>query len=164
MVENVSAIVVNYNAGNYLRQCVDALLACPIVSEIVIVDNASVDGSLDAIEGLPRVEIVRNAKNLGFAAACNKGIERVGGADYILFLNPDCTFIIGTLKTLLDSMSDEQAIGMAGGLLVNPDGSEQAGGRRMMPTPWRSFVRAFGLHRFVNRWPRLFFDFYLHQQ
>jgi GT2 family glycosyltransferase len=49
-------------------------------------------------------------------------------------------------------------------LLLNPDGSEQGGGRRAIPTPWRSFVRAFGLSRFAKHWPRLFFDFHLHKQ
>jgi hypothetical protein len=54
--------------------------------------------------------------------------------------------------------------GMVGGLLLNQDGTEQAGGRRAVPTPWRSFVRAFGLHRFSAYWPHLFFDFHLHKQ
>ena len=53
---------------------------------------------------------------------------------------------------------------MVGGLLLNEDGSEQAGGRRAVPTPWRSFVRAFSLHRFSDRWPKLFYDFHLHKQ
>ncbi len=53
---------------------------------------------------------------------------------------------------------------MVGGLLLNQDGSEQAGGRRAVPTPWRSFVRAFGLYRFSAYSPRLFFDFHLHKQ
>ena len=53
---------------------------------------------------------------------------------------------------------------MVGGLLLNPDGTEQGGGRRAVPTPWRSFVRAFGLYRLSQRWPKLFFDFYQHKQ
>ena len=55
-------------------------------------------------------------------------------------------------------------VGMVGGLLVNEDGTEQGGGRRTVPTPWRSFVRAFGLQRFANCWPKLFYDFHLHKQ
>jgi hypothetical protein len=49
-------------------------------------------------------------------------------------------------------------------LLANSDGTEQAGGRRAVSTPWRSFGRAFGLSRFANRWPKLFFGFYLYKQ
>jgi hypothetical protein len=61
-------------------------------------------------------------------------------------------------------MGVDERVGMAGGFLTNLDGTEQAGSRRAVPTPWRSFVRAFGLARFANRWPRLFFDFHLHNQ
>jgi GT2 family glycosyltransferase len=53
---------------------------------------------------------------------------------------------------------------MVGGLLLNWDGTEQAGGRRAVPTPWRSFVRAFGLHRLADRWPNVFYDFHLYKQ
>jgi hypothetical protein len=81
-----------------------------------------------------------------------------------LFLNPDCHFQPGTVANLLAELQADERVGMVGGLLVNPDGSEQAGGRRAVPTPWRSFVRAFGLHRLAGRWPRLFFDFHLHRQ
>ena len=61
-------------------------------------------------------------------------------------------------------MSTDERIGIATGVLTNLDETEQAGGRRGIPTPWRSFVRAFGLVRFADRWPRLFLDFYLHNQ
>ena len=53
---------------------------------------------------------------------------------------------------------------MVGGLLTYADGREQGGGRRAVPTPWRSFVRAFGLARLSHRWPKLFDDFHLHKQ
>ncbi len=159
----ISAIIVNYNAGELLRGCVDSLLNCLLEIEIIVVDNASTDGSLDALAGLPNVHILKNMTNVGFATACNIGV-RVASAPFLLFLNPDCFFKPGPLISLLDAMRADEHVGMAGGLLVNLDGTEQAGGRRAVPTPWRSFVRAFGLARFSNRWPRLFFDFHLHQQ
>jgi GT2 family glycosyltransferase len=68
------------------------------------------------------------------------------------------------MSGLLDAMDIDNRVGMTGGLLINSDGTEQAGGRRAVPTPWRSFVYAFGLVRFSDRWPRLFFDFHLHKQ
>lgn len=159
----ISTIVVNYNAGDFLRSCVDSLLNCPQVIEIVVVDNASTDGSLNALRGLPRVQLIKNSANLGFAVACNQG-ARVASAQFLLFLNPDCSFKPGAQAGLLDAMNMDDRIGMVGGFLVNPDGTEQAGGRRAVPTPWRSFVRAFGLNRLANRWPKLFFDFHLHKQ
>ncbi|MDY7576119.1 glycosyltransferase family 2 protein [Actimicrobium sp. CCI2.3] len=119
--------------------------------------------SLAALEGLPHVQIIRNERNLGFAAACNIG-ARTAVAPYLLFLNPDCYFVPGTLSILLDALRADGQAGMVGGLLINSDGSEQPGGRRAIPTPWRSFVRAFGLNRFADRWPKLFFDFHLHKQ
>jgi GT2 family glycosyltransferase len=65
---------------------------------------------------------------------------------------------------MLACMKSSPQAGMAGPLLLNPDGTEQAGGRRTVPTPWRSFIRAFGLSGLRNRYPRLFSDFLLHQQ
>lgn len=159
----ISTVIVNYNAGELLRTCVDSLLNCPLEIEIIVVDNASTDSSLDALRGLPCVQIIKNQANVGFAAACNIG-ARTGSAEFLLFLNPDCFFNPGTLVNLLEALCVDDGVGMAGGLLVNPDGSEQGGGRRAVPTPWRSLVRAFGLSRFANRWPKLFFDFHLHKQ
>lgn len=159
----ISTIIVNYNAGEFLRSCVDSLLNCPLETEVIVVDNASMDHSLDALAGLPNVQIIKNATNVGFATACNVGI-RAASAPFLLFLNPDCFFKPDTLIRLLEAMRFDERVGMVGGLLVNPDGTEQAGGRRAIPTPWRSFVRAFGLARFTDRWPRLFFDFHLHKQ
>lgn len=159
----ISTIIVNFNAGSFLRQCVDSLLNCPLEVEIIVVDNASTDGSLAALRGLPNVQIIKNPSNVGFAAACNSGV-RVASAPVLLFLNPDCFFEPGTLGRLLAAIRADSRVGMVGGLLTNLDGSEQAGGRRAIPTPWRSFVRAFGLARFSDRWPRLFFDFHLHKQ
>jgi GT2 family glycosyltransferase len=159
----ISTIVVNYNSGSFLRHCVDSLINCPLEIEIIIVDNASRDGSLDGLAALPNVRIINNPVNVGFSAACNIGL-RVASAPFLLFLNPDCSFVPGTLTTLLDTLRRDADTGMVGALLTNPDGSEQAGGRRAIPTPWRSFVRGFGLSRFAKRWPRLFFDFHLHKQ
>ncbi len=159
----ISTIIVNYNAGALLRSCVDSLLNCPLEIEIIVVDNASTDGSLEALQGLPCLQIIKNPANVGFAAACNNGL-RVSSAPFVLFLNPDCFFKPGVLAELLAAMEKDGRAGMAAGVLTNVDGTEQAGGRRAIPTPWRSFVRAFGLGRFSDRWPRLFFDFHLHKQ
>lgn len=161
----ISVVVVNYNAGQFLIDCVQSAL--PVVDEIVLVDNASKDGSVDrCIQQFPdesRLKIVRNSRNLGFAVACNAGFQQAQG-DVVLFLNPDCQLDAAAVSEMLQVLQSDAAIGMVGGLLVNADGSEQGGGRRAVPTPWRSFVRAFGLSRFATRWPKLFFDFHLHKQ
>ena len=159
----ISAVIVNYNAGHFLRDCLDSLLACPLEIEIIVVDNASADGSLDALVASPKLTIIRNSQNLGFSAGCNVGIK-VASADHLLFLNPDCTFLPGTITQLLGYLKTHDQVGMVGGLLVDPDGTEQAGGRRAVPTPWRALVRAIGLTCFSGRWPKLFDDFHLHKQ
>lgn len=163
MSPTISTIIVNYNAGPLLRGCVDSLLACPLDIEIIVVDNASSDGSLDGLQDLSQVCVIRNPANVGFAAACNIGVP-TSSAPFLLFLNPDCFFQPGAITTLLVGLQSGDRVGMAGGLLVNEDGTEQGGGRRAVPTPWRSFVRAFGLHRFADHWPKLFYDFHLHKQ
>lgn len=160
---SISAVIVNYNAGPLLRKCVDSLLACPLDIEIIVVDNASSDASLDGLEDLSQVCVIRNPANVGFAAACNIGAQ-ASSAPFLLFLNPDCFFQPDAIAPLLAGLQSGDRVGMVGGLLVNEDGSEQGGGRRAVPTPWRSLVRAFGLQRFANRWPKLFYDFHLHKQ
>jgi len=160
---SISAIVVNCNAGRLLQGSIDSLLNCPLAIEIIVIDNASTDGSLETLPSVPSVQIIRNPANAGFAAACNIG-ARAASAKFLLFLNPDCYFKPGAMAELLNTMDLDDRAGMVGGLLVNPDGTEQGGGRRAVPTPWRSLVRALGLGRFANRWPKLFFDFHLHKQ
>ncbi len=164
---NLTAIIVNYNAGEFLQRCVDSLLSCPLKIEIIIVDNASSDHSLARINETPqsesKIQLIKNKANVGFAAACNQGFK-ISTAPILLFLNPDCAVKPGALFNLMSIMKNDPQIGMVGGLLVNSDGTEQAGGRRAIPTPWRSFVRAFGLARFAQRWPSLFYDFHLHKQ
>jgi GT2 family glycosyltransferase len=163
MSHTLSCITVNYNAGPLLRKCVDSLLACPLDIEIIVVDNASSDASLDGLHGLSQVRVICNPANMGFAAACNMGVQ-ASSAPMLLFLNPDCFFQPDAIAPLLAGLQSGDRVGMVGGLLVNEDGTEQGGGRRAVPTPWRSVVRAFGFQRFADRWPKLFYDFHLHKQ
>ncbi|RLA22476.1 MAG: glycosyltransferase family 2 protein [Gammaproteobacteria bacterium] len=161
----VTVVIVNYNAGELLIDCVKSII--DRASEVIIVDNASTDSSMEACEqffrGEEKLASICNDVNFGFSAACNQGIL-AGQCNNFLFLNPDCTLGVGVLDELLTCLRADARVGMVGGLLVNRDGSEQAGGRRAIPTPWRSFVRAFGLSHLSRFWPRLFSDFYLHEQ
>ncbi|WP_343718664.1 glycosyltransferase family 2 protein [Achromobacter dolens] len=164
MTHSLSVIIVNYNAGPGLIPAVRAALHDAM--EVLVVDNDSKDGSTEALEAAcgadPRLKVLRNHANLGFAKGCNRGANAATG-DYLLFLNPDCELDPGAVDRMMEVMEREPTAGMVGGLLLNPDGTEQAGGRRAVPTPWRSFVRAFGLARLSSRWPKLFTDFHLHE-
>ena len=162
-MEPVSVIIVNFNAGHNLLECVTSILDSGYPVEVVVVDNASEDDSIDMVktawgEESQRLRIIRNKTNLGFAKACNIGSRKCIG-NYLFFLNPDCVISAETIPALIEALENHPHAGMAGAMLLNPDGSEQAGGRRTIPTPRRAFVRAFGLSRFKNRFPRLFSDF-----
>ncbi|GAA5163735.1 glycosyltransferase family 2 protein [Viridibacterium curvum] len=163
--ERVSVLIVNYNAGAGLALCVRSTLSQ--ADEVIVVDNASHDDSMQAIRELAnedaRLVIIANSSNLGFARACNIAAAASHG-DYLLFLNPDCVLAPDAVAGLVAAMQADTGAGMAGGLLLNADGTEQAGGRRLVPTPWRTFVRAFGLRSLADRYPRLFNGYDLHRQ
>ena len=164
-LDSVTVIIVNYNAGSLLTRCVHAALEQ--AQQVIVVDNASSDSSVLNLESEFSLEnrlcIIRSESNIGFAAGCNKGLN-AATQPYILFLNPDCMLQSGTLKHLVQVLASDSNIGMVGGYLTNPDGSEQGGGRRAIPSPWRAFVRAFGLYHLEKYWPKIFFDFHLHKQ
>ncbi len=157
-------IIVNYNVGTLLADCVYSAFFAG-ASRVIVVDNASHDDSLafllDNISH-PHLNIIRNTHNVGFASGCNIGASH-STANNLLFLNPDSTLDIQVISQLLTVLNSKPDIGMVGGLLINPDGSEQPGGRRLFPTPKRAFLRAFGLARLSHRFPGMFPDFLLHQ-
>ena len=151
----LSVIVVNFNAGALLLECVDAVLASPVGVEVVVSDNGSDDDSLAGVRQLyaadPRLRILENRANLGFAGGNNAALS-LTVAPYILFLNPDCVVGVQTLARMLAVMAAIPDAGMAGCIIRNPDGTEQVASRRVIPDPWIGLVRVLHLHRF---WPRL---------
>ncbi|KXS30779.1 MAG: putative glycosyltransferase [Candidatus Gallionella acididurans] len=125
----ISIIIVNWNAGQQLRDCISSIGRAShdgfILSEVVVVDNGSKDDSLDGIEkmGVP-VTVVRNSINRGFAAACNQGTTRAKG-DYLLFLNPDTVLFEDSLTRPIEFMErkDNASIGICGIKLLDEQGS-----------------------------------------
>lgn len=164
-LQPVSVVIVNYNAGPLLIHCVHAALEQ--ARQIIVVDNASSDSSVEKLKDNfsqeDHLNLIATGKNSGFAAGCNVGLA-ASTQPYILFLNPDCILSTDSLQRMVQVMESDPHIGMVGGYLINPDGSEQGGGRRAIPTPWRALVRALGLYRLEKYWPQLFFDFHLHHQ
>lgn len=148
------AIIVNYNAGPALAATVASLLRSAVVGTVWVVDNGSTDASLAALSALARVVVLPQHRNLGFARGCNVALPRARG-DWVLYLNPDCRLETGALETMFATADADTRIGMIGPRILNTDGSEQAGARRALPTPWRAFVKAFGLTRLGARFPRL---------
>lgn len=155
--EFVSVVIVNFNAGDYLAAAVESVLnQAEVATETIVVDNASADDSLEILRRrvpADRVRIVEMDRNRGFAHACNVGITESHG-DSVLLLNPDCRMHPGSLALLQWMLAERPDVGMAGPLIVNPDGTEQRGCRRDIPNPWQIFCVAFGLHRLMPNHPR----------
>lgn len=161
----VSVVIVNHNAGRLLADCLDAALAQ--AAEVILVDNASAIGPFEVVAARfatnDRLRIVRSRVNTGFAAGCNRGAA-LATQPAVLFLNPDCILAPRSVATLLGELSAGERVGMVGGLLTDAGGREQGGARRSVPTPWRAFVRGFGLGRLAWLAPRLLSDFCLHRE
>lgn len=153
----VDVVIVSYDSGDYLVRCVTAVLRSTIPVRVVVVDNASADGSLERLQVAfgrdCRVQILRNDTNVGFARAGNRALAD-SEVDYALVLNPDCFVQPDTLERLRKLMEADRSIGLASCMVRNPDGSEQAGTRRSIPTPWRTMVRMLHLDRLVPAHPR----------
>lgn len=148
------AIVVNYNAGSLLLDCVQSLLQQIGLRGVWVVDNASNDGSLDAVAALAvgneRLKIARNSTNLGFGAANNQVLRSSPQADWLL-VNPDCALKPGAVQAFLACRQAHPRGGLLGGLVRNPDGSEQRGCRRDLPRLGTSLARTLGVPRLVGR-------------
>lgn len=151
----VSTVIVNYNSGNFLKEAVQSIIEQRgPETEIIVVDNASNDASLEGLDNLEtQPEIIRNDKNLGFSKGCNLGAARAKGK-YVLFLNPDCYLHKGALKELVNVLEQNSEASMVGPLLLNPDGSEQSGGRRDIPSPWKTFCMLLRLDLLMPEHPR----------
>ena len=124
---DISIITISFNTKSLLKNCLRAaLLECRgLSSEIIVVDNASMDGSADMVASeFPDVRLIRNDVNLGFAAANNMAFDAAKGR-YLVLLNSDAFLQPGALATLLRHMEENPKIGIGGARLTGPDGSWQ---------------------------------------
>lgn len=137
---DVSIVIVNYNTGAMLGSLLAALRSLP-VARIVVVDNASVDQSADAIKSTDTTHLISNTTNLGFARACKQGVAQTG-SDWVLLLNPDCQISPEGLSDLLSLADKQPKAGLCAPLVLDQQGNEQSGSRRPQPTPWR-IIRAY---------------------
>ena len=152
MAACVDVIVVNYNTGEILAECVDAVLASVPVAIVIAVDNASSDGSMDALKDLargdPRLRLVFNDNNQGFAPAVNAGIQR-GDSKYVLVLNPDCVVDAGAVERLVEALEGDPLAAVAGPWVTDRQGVVQSGTWRRLPNPWNSFLTLSRLGRLL---------------
>ena len=124
----LSIVIVNWNTRELLAECLASIDAYPppCACEVIVVDNASQDGSASMVEQrFPNVRVIANAVNRGFPAANNQAIT-VSGGRYVLLLNSDAAVLPGTLDRLVRFMDAHPKVGALGAKLLNPDGSFQA--------------------------------------
>src|SRR5260370_8475443 len=137
---DISVVIVGWNAKHYLELCLESLAAAPPRRrlEILVVDNASADGSAEMIEArFPHVKLIRSAENLGFAKGNNVAIRQCQGR-YIALVNPDGIVFPGCLDALADYLDQNPKGGNVGPRILNPDSTLQSSCRRF-PTLSNTF-------------------------
>lgn len=143
----LSIIVVNYNVKYFLQVCLESLHAASagLNSEIIVVDNASSDGSIEMISNqFPSVKLIRNTKNCGFGRACNQALKIAEGR-YILFVNPDTLVGESLLSDAIGVFQNDDKIGAVGVCLLDGNGQVLRESKRSIPTLWSAFTKFSGL-------------------
>lgn len=154
----IDIVIINWNSGDQLYDCLRSITAVSRdgfgLSNIIVVDNASTDGSVDRLLNLDLpLTIIYNDNNRGFAAACNQGAFG-SEADYLLFLNPDTQLSENSLAVPVSFLErlENQRIGIVGIQLVDEEGRISRTCARF-PTSRQLFTKMLGLDRFF---PRIF--------
>lgn len=153
----VSVIVVSFNTRDELLRCVGEAVAVP-ETEVIVVDNASGDGSAEAIEAqFPNVRVIHNADNLGFAQAVNQGLA-AGAGPYYLLLNSDTSDLGLAIRKLAEYLDANPDAGIVAPQLRHVDGRLQPSGRDV-PSRWDEVFWTLSLYRLVGKQgPDRFFD------
>lgn len=145
----ISIIIVSYNTRELLKNCINSIyMTYPEKDlEILVVDNASSDGSPTMLkENFRDVILIESKENLGFAKANNIAIKKAKG-DYILLLNPDTIITKNSIIKCINYMDKHRDVGILGCKVVMPDGKLDLACRRSFPTPSVSFYRMTGLSK-----------------
>lgn len=158
----LSIIIVNYNVRYFLEQCLISVFQAlkGIEAEVFVVDNHSVDGSVDMVrEKFPQVKLIANKDNPGFSRANNQAIRQAKG-EYILLLNPDTVAEENTFSASLRFMEEHPDAGGLGIKMIDGRGHFLPESKRGLPTPWVSFYKISGLTALFPRSKR-FARYYL---
>ena len=140
---DISVVIVAWNAKHYLELCLESLEQAPPCRsmEVLVIDNASADGSVEMLEAkFPWVKLIKSKENLGFAKGNNVAIQQCQGR-YIALVNPDVIVSPGCLDTLADFLDQHPKVGNVGPRVFNPDMTQQSTCRRF-PTLWNNLCSA----------------------
>jgi GT2 family glycosyltransferase len=143
----LSVIIVNYNVKYFLEQCLISVLQASkdIETEIFVVDNNSVDGSVEMVkERFPEIKLIANKDNVGFSKANNQAIRESKG-EYVLLLNPDTLVEEDTFTKTVQFMDEHPNAGGLGVKMVDGKGRFLPESKRGLPTPQVAFFKMFGL-------------------
>ncbi len=146
----LSVIIVNYNTRNFIQLCLHSVLNAlkHVDGEVVVVDNASTDDSCQVIrQKFPSVQLIANAKNLGFAGANNLGIKQSNG-EYVLLLNPDTIVPEDAFEKCLLYFEKHPETGALGAKMLDGSGVFLPESKRGLPTPLVALYKMLGLHTF----------------
>jgi len=144
---DLSVIIVNYNVKEFLQNLLYSVekASTNITKEIIVVDNASDDGSAKVIkEKFPSVKLIKNQSNVGFGIANNQALKMASG-EFLLLINPDAVVSEDTFDKMISFFKKNPDVGLAGCKILNPDGTLQLACRRSFPGPWTSFCKVTGL-------------------
>jgi GT2 family glycosyltransferase len=135
----VAVVIVSFNTREDLLRCLGSLAVARVPMEVVVVDNASADASVEAVRReFPRVQVLENALNEGYSRANNRG-WRATSAPLVLLLNSDSEVRAGTVETLVEILETRQAVGVVGPRTIDSDGVVQvSSGPNLTPlAEWR---------------------------
>jgi O-antigen biosynthesis protein len=150
---DLSVIIVSYNVKYFLEQCLHAVEKASKnrKTEVFVVDNNSVDGSAQMIAGkFPRVKLIANTSNVGFAKANNQAIRMAAGR-YILLLNPDTLVQENTFDKCLEYMENQPDVGCLGVKMIDGKGNFLPESKRALPKPRVAFYKIFGFSALFPR-------------
>lgn len=143
----LSVIIVNYNVQFFLENCLHSVFRAlnGIEGEVIVVDNNSVDGSIEMLkEKFPQVKLIANKENSGFSRANNQAMKIAKG-DAFLLLNPDTVVEEDTFRCCLDFYEKNEKVGGLGVMMLDGKGNFLPESKRGLPTPEVAFYKIFGL-------------------
>jgi GT2 family glycosyltransferase len=165
MTIDLSIIIVSYNTKKILKDCINAVIETTMNKEyeIIVVDNASTDGSVEMIEtDFADITIIKNTENLGFAKANNQAMRTAKG-DFFLMLNSDTIVKEGAIEALVNFMEKQEGSAAVGPKVLNVDGTIQSKGS-YFPSLSESLILFLRIHKFFTKkiksclFPKIFGD------
>lgn len=157
----LSVIILNYNVRYFLETCLLSVQKAiqHIDAEIIVIDNASIDGSCEMMhERFPEIHFIENKENLGFPKGNNIGVEKAKG-DYICIINPDTVVAEDTFEKILSFANSKENLGIIGCKLIDGSGNFLPESKRGVPTPWVAFTKVAGLYKLFPKF-RWFNQYY----